>query len=267
MDSITLQAKSLEEAARMAAEKLGVKPEDLDVVILEEGKGLFGKPSLRVRATVRATVPTPEPAAEPSPAEQGAPPPAAESAEETAPPSAAEAEPDAAPVEFPLADEAEEPAEDLVATEEEAQRLLEMAEEVLSLAHLHARIKVKSITGRYVNLELEGRDVAYLVGKHGEVLNALQYLLNLMAHRRMDRDVRLTLDANQYRRRREEALRELATRVAEEVRARKEEAVLDALPSFERRVVHRALAGVPGVTTYSEGEEPNRRVVIAPADE
>ncbi|HCE00877.1 MAG TPA: protein jag, partial [Armatimonadetes bacterium] len=66
--------------------------------------------------------------------------------------------------------------------------------------------------------------------------------------------------------RREAALRQLAVRLAQEVRNRGQEAVLEALPAFERRVVHKALEHEPGVTTYSEGEEPDRRVVIAPAD-
>ena len=64
-----------------------------------------------------------------------------------------------------------------------------------------------------------------------------------------------------------EAARDLATQIAEQVVARGEEAVLDALPAFERRVIHQILADFEGVQTYSEGEEPNRRVVIAPIEE
>jgi spoIIIJ-associated protein len=104
------------------------------------------------------------------------------------------------------------------------------------------------------------------VGKHGDVLNAMQYLVNIIASRRIERGVRATLDGNDYRRRREEALTTLAQRIAEQVQKRGEEAVLDALPAFERRIVHKALGEISGVTTYSEGEEPNRRVVIAPVE-
>jgi spoIIIJ-associated protein len=78
--------------------------------------------------------------------------------------------------------------------------------------------------------------------------------------------VRVTLDGNDFRRRREDQLTKLAQSIADQVAKRGEEAVLDALPAFERRIVHKALSEYGGVQTYSEGEEPNRRVVIAPAD-
>jgi hypothetical protein len=81
----------------------------------------------------------------------------------------------------------------------------------------------------------------------------------------LDAGIRATLDGNDYRRRREEALTQLASKIAAQVLDRGEEAVLDALPAFERRIVHKALSEIDGVTTYSEGEEPNRRVVIVPS--
>jgi spoIIIJ-associated protein len=115
-------------------------------------------------------------------------------------------------------------------------------------------------------VQLDGKDVAHLVGKHGEVLNALQYLINIMAGRRFGNGVRVTLDGNDFRKRREDQLTQLAQNIADQVRKRQEEAVLDALPAFERRIVHKALSDLGGITTYSEGEEPNRRVVIAPAE-
>jgi spoIIIJ-associated protein len=86
-----------------------------------------------------------------------------------------------------------------------------------------------------------------------------------MANRKIGNGVRVTLDGNDYRLRREQTLTKLAESIAEQVLARGEEAVLDALPAFERRIVHRALGEISGISTYSEGEEPNRRVVIAPA--
>ena len=152
------------------------------------------------------------------------------------------------------------------ASEADADAFVLMMRALLKSAMLDVKVKCSHINGRYVNLEIDGRDVAFLVGKHGEVLNALQYLVNIIAGRKFAKGVRATLDGNNYRTRREEFLQELSTKIAEQVRVRGEEAVLDALPAFERRIVHKALDGIPGVTTYSEGEEPNRRVVIAPAD-
>lgn len=97
-------------------------------------------------------------------------------------------------------------------------------------------------------------------------MNALQYLVNIVSGRKMQNGVRATIDANDYRRRREDALTNLANKIADQVVQRGEEAVLDALPAFERRIVHKALSVRTGIVTYSEGEEPNRRVVIAPGD-
>jgi spoIIIJ-associated protein len=77
--------------------------------------------------------------------------------------------------------------------------------------------------------------------------------------------VRVVLEGDSYRERRAQTLTDMALKLAQEVRARGEEAVLDALPAFERRVIHQAIVDLEGVTTYSEGEEPNRRVVIAPS--
>jgi spoIIIJ-associated protein len=94
----------------------------------------------------------------------------------------------------------------------------------------------------------------------------MQYLMNIIAGRTLDNGVRTIIDGADYRHKREEALVKLARGIAKEVKARGEEAVLDALPAFERRIVHKTLADIEGVTTYSEGEEPNRKVVIAPAD-
>jgi spoIIIJ-associated protein len=155
---------------------------------------------------------------------------------------------------------------DVVASQRDADVLVALVRELMEAAQLSVNAEIESISGRYVNISLDGKDVAFIVGKHGEVLNAMQYLVNIVAGRRIERGVRATLDGNDYRRRREEALTQLAQRIAEQVKKRGEEAVLDALPAFERRIVHKALGEISGITTYSEGEEPNRRVVIAPAD-
>jgi spoIIIJ-associated protein len=156
--------------------------------------------------------------------------------------------------------------EEVQATQQDADEILAVLETLIDQADLDVQAKVTQFSGRYVNIELDGRDAAFLVGKHGEVLNAFQYLVNIIGSRKSGRSIRATLDGNNYRRRREDQLTVYATRIATEVQNRGEEAVLDALPAFERRIVHKALSTFEGVTTYSEGEEPNRRVVIAPAE-
>lgn len=153
----------------------------------------------------------------------------------------------------------------VIATEEDANTLVGLLQQVLTSGGLGATVQCSSLTGKYVNIELDGPDVRFLIGKRGEVLNAIQYLMNVVATRKLGTGVRVVIDGDSYRQKREQVLSNYAIGIAEQVRERGEEAVLDPLPAFERRIIHKALLEVEGVTTYSEGEEPNRCVVIAPA--
>lgn len=287
---------SLAEARQAAAKQLGVAEDTLLVEVLEESKGLFGRGQFRIRAAagsataaveVAAEEPKPkrsrakkvaEPVEEPQAVEESEP--VEEAPVEAAPAKktrsrigakAAAAAPEAAAEEAPAAPATRGREErvdhsDTIATDKDAKALLKLVKELLASADLDVTAKVDGMQGRYVNIEIDGDDVAHLIGKHGEVLNATQYLANIIASRQLDSGARVVLDGGNYRRKREEALTGLATKIAEAVRERGEEAVLDALPAFERRIVHKALGEIKGVTTYSEGEEPNRRVVIAPAE-
>lgn len=252
MQTIETTGKSVKEATDAAAKQLGTSPDQLTVTVLEEHKGLFGKATVKIRAeapieAMAEAVPEAARALEP------------EEEEPAGEPMAAEPQPRAETEEGEAVG-----VEAIEATEADGRRMLGLLEAVLEKGQLEVTAKVTGISGRYVNIELDGKDVAFLVGKHGEVLNALQYVLNIVSNQQTNSGIRATLDGNNYRHRREEALTKLATRIAEQVQKRGEEAVLDALPAFERRIVHKALSEYPGVTTYSEGEEPNRRVVIAP---
>lgn len=276
MQTLEVTGKTVEEATQSAAKQLGADPSQISVTVLEQTKGLFGKSSVRIRAEV--ATPSAPAAAEPAAAQEE---PAAPAAQERKPrperkpredrkakekqPEVAQQEdkaPEAATAE--AAEPAGEPAAQ--ATEEDAERMTALVREILDVADLEVTAKAGGLSGKYVNIELDGRDAAFLVGKHGEVLNALQYLVNIIANQKYKSGIRATLDGNDYRHRREEALTKMAQKIADQVSKRGEEAVLDALPAFERRIVHKALSEMSGITTYSEGEEPNRRVVIAPAD-
>ena len=316
MQVVEITAKSVQEATKSAAAKLGVSPDAITVSVLEETKGLFGKSSVKIRAElIVAPVADPAPVAPPVVKEKATKKAGAkEVIEEVTAPAAvvekpapkklgrkvkAEAEP-AAPVvvaepvakaEEPKASTAkpervakptktetdEAPTEDtateeegnasgVIATQEDAEAILAILKDMLAASGLNVTVQIAGLQNRYVNIQLDGKDAAFLVGKHGEVLNALQYLVNIVSGRKMQNGVRATIDANDYRRRREDALTNLANKIADQVVQRGEEAVLDALPAFERRIVHKALSVRTGIVTYSEGEEPNRRVVIAPGD-
>ncbi len=112
-----------------------------------------------------------------------------------------------------------------------------------------------------------GPDVALLIGRHGQTIDALQYLLNAIAHRTYGDDRKeVVVDAAGYRERRRATLESLALRVAAQVRDTGEPESLEPMTAVERKVVHLKLKDVEGVETTSEGTEPNRYVVVLPAD-
>ena len=138
-----------------------------------------------------------------------------------------------------------------------------LMQEVCEATGQSSRPVVRNVSGAYLYIELEG-DVRQTWGRMGQSLDALQFLCNLILSRRIRSDVRMMLDADNYRERRAETLRQKAVELAEEVKSRREEAELEPLSAHERRIIHSILADDPDIETYSEGDEPNRRVVISP---
>lgn len=147
---------------------------------------------------------------------------------------------------------------------EDQHTALTMMQELCEASGLNARAVVRSVQKPYLHIEILGGDIRATWGRSGQGLDALQFLSNTILSRRIGSDVRLLLDAEGYRERRAEALRQRARELATEVKMRNQEAELEPLPAHERRIIHAALADDPGVSTYSEGDEPARRVVIAP---
>ncbi|MEC0226806.1 RNA-binding cell elongation regulator Jag/EloR [Paenibacillus alba] len=112
-------------------------------------------------------------------------------------------------------------------------------------------------------LNMSGSELGILIGKRGQTLDALQYLVNIVANRYANSHFRIILDAENFRDRRKKTLEELAVRLANRVIKSKKEVILEPMNSQERKIIHAELQGHPVVKTYSKGEEPNRRVVIA----
>ena len=111
-------------------------------------------------------------------------------------------------------------------------------------------------------IHMIGDTLGVLIGRRGETLDALQYLTSLQVNKGRDGYVRVTLDTENYRAKREDSLRRLAQRMANRAQKTGRRVVLEPMNPYERRVLHTALQNHPAVTTHSEGEEPNRRVVI-----
>lgn len=114
-----------------------------------------------------------------------------------------------------------------------------------------------------LSIDLKGDSLGLLIGRRGETLDALQYLTNIVINKKSDEYIKVTLDAENYRARREEVLVTLAKRTADKAVKYRKNMIIEPKNPYERRIIHEALQQYPDVTTYSIGEEPNRKVVIA----
>ncbi|MBB6674403.1 RNA-binding cell elongation regulator Jag/EloR [Cohnella nanjingensis] len=114
-----------------------------------------------------------------------------------------------------------------------------------------------------VRIDLNGKDLGILIGRRGQTLDALQFLVNIVANRHSDRHLRIILDAEQFRERRRQTLESLSERMASRVVRTKKDIVLEPMSSLERKIIHARLQAHPQVRTYSQGDEPNRCIVIA----
>ena len=117
-------------------------------------------------------------------------------------------------------------------------------------------------TENCANITLSGDGLGVLIGRRGETLDALQYLTSLYVNKGGEDYIRVTLDTENYRAKREEALRRLANRMANRAIKTGRKVVMEPMNPYERRILHSALQQNDAVTTHSEGEEPNRHVVI-----
>jgi spoIIIJ-associated protein len=231
MNNVEKAGKTVDEAIEAALAELGVSREQIEYEIIEEpSKGLFGflggKPA-RVRVTLKA--------------EQAQ----AAAAPQKERPARAEREI------RPIQADSE--------TVEKAKKFLQQV-----FAAMNLDVKIERMTHEdHVTLNLRGDDLGILIGKHGQTLDALQYLTSLAAHRDAEERVRIVLDVEDYRKRREETLARLALRIADQVKMRGDKVVLEPMSPHERKVIHMTLQDDPKVATFSEGEEPFRRVVVS----
>jgi len=118
--------------------------------------------------------------------------------------------------------------------------------------------------GKYVLLKLESEKAAFLIGKRGQTLNALQQLTQLVLNKSAKSFMLVKLDVEDYRERRQVALEQLAERMADKAIRTRKKVAFEPMPSYERKIIHNALANRLDIETYSEGVEPNRYLVIEP---
>ncbi len=117
---------------------------------------------------------------------------------------------------------------------------------------------------KQLNIELKGEKMGILIGKRGQTLDALQYIVNIVVNKGEGRYVSINIDTEDYRKRRTETLESLAVNLAKKAKHIRKNVVLEPMSPYERRVIHAVLQSDRYVTTYSEGNEPYRYVVISP---
>lgn len=236
MERTTLEiiAPSVEEAVARGLEQLAVSRDMVDVEVLDEGaKGFlgFGSRQVRVRLTLKP----------------------AEASSEVV--SAPKMEPVPTPV--LEATPAEDHLLDFVA---------QTTRELLTKMKLNARVSTaygeESNDETAVLVDIHGDDLSVLIGRRAETLNALQYILSLIASKEASRWIQVVVDVEGYRARRERQLRQLARRMAEQAVRTGKRQILEPMSAAERRIIHLELRGHADVHTESVGDEPNRKVSI-----
>ena len=272
MSYIDVTGKTEEEAINSALAQLGMDRDDVSVEILERAKsgflGMGAKPA-RVRVTYgpdeapmeEITAPV-KPAVtekkeEPKKEQPKPQQPRKEQPKAKPQPKREEKRPE--PESRP-----EEPAVELPeCRDDNALRIAGFLTGLLEHMDSPAAVKVyEEEKGRY-KVILEGQKLGALIGRRGETLDAIQQLTNYAVNSGKDKRIRIHVDAENYRARREASLESLAMKVAGKVKKYRRSVTLEAMNAYERHVIHAALQDVKGVTTYSVGTEPNRRVVVA----
>ena len=273
MSYIDITGKTEEEAIRKALDQLGMDRDDVSVEILERAKSGFlgiGSSPARVRVTYG---PEEAPVAEIEPAPIK--PVKKEEKKDEKPVAPKQPKPEKKPERKPepkpqpKKEVKEEPV--AVAAEENlplcdddnAKRISAFLTGLLEHMDSVAQVKVyEAEKGRY-KVILEGDKLGQLIGRRGETLDAIQQLTNYAVNSGSEKRIRVHVDAENYRAKREASLESLARKVAGKVAKYRRSVTLEPMNAYERHVIHAALQDEAGITTYSIGTEPNRRVVVA----
>ena len=252
---IEATGRSEDAAIQNALAQLGLDRDSVSVEVLERAKsGILGFCKSPAKVKVTYEVPDEEPVAEPAPAapvveETPAPVPVAEEA----PAPAAEEEP--APQAVPAA----------VVTKgmDLDERIRTFLSGLLEHMGVEAEVNIAPKAENGILVTLEGPKLGALIGHRGETLDAIQQLTNYAVNKGRTHRVRIHIDAENYRAKREESLKRLANKVAAKVVKYRRNITLEPMNAYERHVIHATLQEMDNITTYSTGTEPNRRVVVS----
>lgn len=269
-ESLDVSAKTVEEAIQVGLRQLNLTRDQVDVEIITEGKkGLFGlgaeDATVRLKPKVQAP-PPPPPLPEPQPVVSA-------SVEEEAFQAVTE-DSEVLEDDFQLADEAdfEMPGGPEAELDADVEALAKLhLENLLSLMDIRAEVTTR-LGEDLVDpgdepplvLDITGKDLGILIGRQSETLQAIQYMVRLMISKETRSWQRVVVDVESYRARRRSSLKQMALRMAERVASSGERVVMEAMPAYDRRIIHMTLRDHPDVLTRSVGRDSNRKVTIIP---
>ncbi|MCR5417474.1 MAG: protein jag [Lachnospiraceae bacterium] len=261
MDFENFSAKNVSDAITEACTKFGVPSDQLDYEVVEEGSnGFLGFASKN--AVIKARIKSEESApAAPAPVKES----------EIKVEKTEKAEPKAEVKEEPKAEKKEEKKINPV-SEEHGQELCVRAKDFLTQVFHAMDIAVVietsfDTTENSMDVNLSGSDMGIMIGKRGQTLDSIQYLVSLVVNKGEEEYIRIKVDTENYRQRRKETLENLAKNIAFKVKRTRRNFALEAMNPYERRIIHSALQNDKYVETYSEGAEPYRHVVVKIRDD
>ena len=240
--------RTMEEAIAAALAELGKSEEEISVEVLERAKsgflGIGAQPAL-----IRVSYEVPD---EPAEEKKEAPAPKKAEKKEAPAPKKAEKKP-----------EVKKPAPAPVDETGEFAAVRAFISGLMERMGVEAEIEISRRDNGGINVNLSGSGMGAIIGRRGETLDAIQHLTNYVVNRDSDKHMHISVDAENYRAKREESLTKLAEKMAEKAIKYKRSMALEPMNSYERHVIHTALQNYEGVTTSSTGVEPNRRVVVS----
>lgn len=287
MEYIKVSAKTVEDAIIEASIQLGTSSDNIEYEVLDAGSSGFlgligGKPAvIQARRKQELTLDTVEeevpekvkPRAKEEKREAREPKREGKREGKVKPEGKAKTEPKAKPE--PKAEQTEKkapltpqekPSKKAPLSKEDQDTVIKRAKEFLS-EMLSAMGMTVEITASFdeeenLNVELAGKDMGVLIGKRGQTLDSIQYLVSLVVNKEIPGYIRVKVDTENYRIRRKETLENLARNIASKVKRTRKPVFLEPMNPYERRIIHSALQSDPYVSTHSEGEEPYRKVVV-----
>ena len=273
MNSITVSAKTVNDAIMEASIQLGIVSTDMEYEVIEEGSAGFlgiGRKQAVIRAWKKVEKKEEKPV-KPVKVEKEIKKENKPVKKEVKKENKVENKPEQKPVKPAKVEKVEKVVE--VVEDEKEEKLCEVEPQTIAACEAFLKDVLKTMDMEVVitscidedgalSINMEGENMGILIGKRGQTLDSLQYLTNRVANKMQEGYVRVKLDTEDYRKRRKETLENLAKNIAHKVKRTKKAVSLEPMNPYERRIIHSALQADKYVSTHSEGEEPYRRVVV-----